>query len=154
MAGSVGQPLVAAPGADHARAVRRLTILLAIAVAVSVVHYADNYLNYDSFPTADDLPAPSAGLVGFSWFAFTAAGLLGYVLFRRGRHMRAACLLLGYYSLSGLVGLGHYAAPAMFDAVWWRQAHVIADIGCGIAVLAFAVWAFRSLASPRPRLSG
>src|SRR5215213_6800160 len=120
---------------EHDRAVRRLTILFALAVAVSVVHYVDNYFNYSAFPTTDALPAPSAGLVGFSWFAFTAAGVLGYVLFREGRHLRAACVLLAYYSLSGLVGFGHYAASAMFDAVWWRQAHVIADIACGIAML-------------------
>jgi hypothetical protein len=133
----------------HARAVRRLTVLLAIAVAVSVVHYTDNYFNYSDFPINDSLPAPSAGLVGFSWFAFTAAGLLGYVLFRQGRRLGAACAFLALYSGSGLVGFGHYAASAMFDAPWWRQAHVIGDIVCGIAILTFAAWSYRTLARPR-----
>ncbi len=82
---------------EHAVAVRRLTILLALAIAVSIVHYADNYFNYDAFPTGDDLPAPSRGLVGASWFFFTAAGIAGYVLFRRGR-IGPACALLAYYS--------------------------------------------------------
>jgi hypothetical protein len=27
--------------------------------------------------------------------------------------------------------------------VWWRQAHVVTDICCGIAVFAFALWAAR-----------
>jgi hypothetical protein len=128
----------------HARAVRRLTILFGIAVAVSVVHYVDNYFNYSDFPTTDRLPTPSAGLVGFAWFAFTAAGVLGYALFRQGCRLGAACAFLAYYSLSGLVGLGHYAAPGMVHAPWWRQAHVVADIACGIAMLAFAAWAYRA----------
>ena len=127
----------------HPAAVRRLTALLAVAVAVSVIHYADNYVNYDAFPTTDRLPAPSASLVGASWFAFTAAGALGYALFRGGRRSALASALLAYYSLSGLVGFGHYAASGMLEAPWWRQAHVIADIACGIGVLAFAVWAWR-----------
>src|SRR3954453_17857026 len=121
-------------GDVHERAVRRLTILFAIAVAVSVVHYVDNYFNYSDFPTTDRIPAPSAGLVGFGWFAFTAAGVLGYVLFRQGRRLGAACAFLAWYSLSGLVGFGHYASADMFHAPWWRQAHVIADIVCGIAM--------------------
>lgn len=57
--------------------------------------------------------------------------------FRRGR-LRLAALCLGIYSLSGLIGIGHYTVPAMTDTVWWRQAHVVADILCGVAVLAFA----------------
>jgi hypothetical protein len=26
---------------------------------------------------------------------------------------------------------------------WWRHAHIVADIACGFAVLAFAAWAVR-----------
>ncbi len=26
---------------------------------------------------------------------------------------------------------------------WWRQLHVAADIACGVAILAFVVWALR-----------
>lgn len=125
---------------DHGRATRLLTaILLAIAI-VSVVHYADNYFNYDAFPQSGTLPNPSRTLVGLSWFLFTAAGITGYLLFRRRRYVIAS-LLLGFYAGSGLVGFGHYAVEAMTDAVWWRQAHVIADILLGIATLSFAVWA-------------
>jgi hypothetical protein len=112
-------------------------------VAVSVVHYLDNYFNYEAFPTTDRLPAPSAGLIGVAWFVFTAAGLLGFVLYRQRSAMALACVLLAFYSLSGLVGVGHYAAPEMLEAPWWRQAHVIADIACGIAMLAFVVVSWR-----------
>ena len=127
----------------HRRALRILTVLLALAIAVSVVHYLDNYLNYEDFPTSPDVPAPSKTLVGLSWFGFTAAGVLGYLLFRRASQLGLACLLLGLYSLSGLVGFGHYTAAGMLAAPWWRQAHVIADIACGVAVAAFALLAWQ-----------
>jgi len=134
---------------------RVLTILLALAFAVSVVHYTDNYLNYEDFPRAEGLPAPDASTVLASWFAFTAFGLGGYALFRR-RYYRAAALCLGLYSGSGLVGIGHYAAGGMTAAVWWRQAHVVADIALALAILGFAIWTLLRAAATRraPRPAG
>jgi hypothetical protein len=126
----------------HPQAARLLTPLLALAIAVSVVHYADNYFNYADYPQSADLPNPAATTVLASWFAFTAAGLAGYALFRRGPSP-AALLLLAFYSGSGVVGLGHYAVPGATAMPWWRQAHVIADILCGFAILAFVAWSIR-----------
>jgi hypothetical protein len=117
---------------------RGLTAVLAAAVAVSVVHYVDNYTAYEAFPQLEDGPTISKGLVAFGWFFFTAFGAAGYLLARRGRE-RAAAGALAVYSGSGLVGIGHYLAPGMTDAVWWRQAHVVADILLGAAVLALAL---------------
>ncbi len=69
------------------------------------------------------------------------------MLLRRGRIVAAAaCLAL--YSGSGLVGIGHYTVD-MGGQPWWRHAHIAADIACGIALLAFAVWTARRSASPR-----
>jgi len=141
---------------DHRRRLRLLTALMTAAIVISVVHYLDNYLNYASFPTSDGVPAPSRALVGLSWFAFTAAGIVGYVVFRRGHRLGLACALLAYYSVSGLIGVGHYTASEMVDAPWWRQGHVIADILCGVAIAAFAYSSWRSLSAraaavpPRP----
>jgi len=87
-------------------------------------------------------------VVGVSWFVFTAFGLAGYALFRQGQ-VRRASVFLAVYSISGLIGIGHYSASGMTDAVWWRQAHVIADIALGLAVFGFAVWA----ATPAPARS-
>ena len=47
-------------------------LMLAAAIAVSVVHYADNFFNYDAYPQPQSGPAPSQALVAVSWFAFTA----------------------------------------------------------------------------------
>jgi hypothetical protein len=129
---------------DRARATRLLVGLLGFAFVVSVVHYVDNYVNYHDYPQGGvgPVPAPSAALVGLSWFVFTASGAVGLWLWLRGRVTAASVFLTGY-SVSGLVGFAHYAVPGATSMVWWRQLHVVTDICCGIAVFAFAVWAAR-----------
>ena len=116
---------------------RTLRIVLAVAVVVSVVHYADNYVNFDDYPQPSSGPAPSQAVIGGAWFVFTAFALTGYRLYRDGR-LRPAALCLAVYSGSGLVGIGHYTVAGAADMPWWRQTHVVADILCGLAVLAFA----------------
>ena len=128
---------------EHQRAVRVLSWVFAVAVLVSIVHYTDNYVNYHDYPQSRTLPNPSAALVLGAWFGFTAAGLAGFVLFRR-RPSAVALVLLAAYSGSGLVGIGHYLVPGATSMPWWRQVHVSLDIACGIAVFSFAVWAARA----------
>jgi hypothetical protein len=128
---------------DHRRAVRVLGAIFAIAVAVSIVHYTDNYLNFDDYPQAPRGVPSSAALVLGAWFVFTAAGLAGYLLFRR-RPSNLALVLLAVYSGSGLVGIGHYLVRGATSMPWWRQAHVSLDIACGIAMFSFAMWAVRA----------
>jgi hypothetical protein len=128
---------------DHRRAVRILTLILGVAVVVSIVHYTDNYVNYHDYPQSKTLPNPSAALVIGAWFGFTALGLAGYLLFRRNPS-NLTLLLLAAYSGSGLVGIGHYLVPGATSMPWWRQAHVCLDIACGIAVFSFALWAARA----------
>lgn len=124
------------------RATRVLYALLTAGFLVSIVHYVDNYVNYEDYPLSEDLPNPSATLVVVGWFVFTACGVLGIVLWRQGR-LTAAAYALTAYSVSGLIGFAHYAAPGAFDMVWWRQAHIVADITCGLAIFGFALWAAR-----------
>ena len=125
---------------DLRRAQRLLLALLGVAIAVSIVHYADNYLAYDRYPQSDTLPDPSATTVLVSWFVFTAAGVTGAWLFTRERII-PACVALGIYSGSGLVGVGHYAVGGTSSLAWWRHVHIVTDIACGVALLAFALWA-------------
>jgi hypothetical protein len=128
---------------DHRRAVRSLGVIFAIAVAVSIVHYTDNYVNYHDYPQSKSLPNPAAGLVLEAWFAFTAAGIAGYLLFRAAPSNLALVLLAGY-SGSGLIGIGHYLVPGATSMPWWRQAHVCFDIASGTALFLFALWAARA----------
>ena len=131
------------------RPARYLVALLTVAFAVSVVHYTDNYVNYADYPQPTSGPSPSRGLVGASWFLFTAFGVAGLVSYLRGNAVAAAACL-AVYSASGLVGLGHYTVDGATDMPWWRQAHVIADIVCGILVFAFA-WRTWRATTTRPR---
>jgi len=137
------------------RPLRILLALLGAAFVVSVVHYVDNVANYADYPQPgpEDLPAPSAGLIAFGWFLFTAFGVLGLWQFLRGNVVPAALGLTGY-SVSGLVGVGHYLVPGATDMVWWRQAHVIADIVLGVGVFGFAVWSVVALRSRRRTAAG
>jgi hypothetical protein len=134
--------VTAVPADRLDRALRVLRVLLAVAVLVSIVHYVDNVANYDDFPVPPSGRAPSRTVVAAAWFLLTPFALAGLLLLRR-RRLGAAAACLAVYSASGLVGLGHYTVPGATDMVWWRQAHIIADIACGAAVLAFAVWLAR-----------
>ena len=124
---------------DHRRAVRTLTVILGVAVVISIVHYTDNYVNYDDYPQSTTVPNPSAAAIVTAWFVLTGAGLAGYLLFSRGPSS-LALILLAAYSGSGLIGIGHYLVPGATSMPWWRQAHVCVDIACGIAVFSFAMW--------------
>lgn len=119
-----------------------LVALLGAALLVSIVHYTDNYLGYEHYPQLASGPNPSPSVILAAWFVFTAFGIAGYLLFRRDR-MRAAAACLAVYSVSGLIGFGHYAVPGVGHLAWWRHAHILADVACGVAVLAFAVWLWR-----------
>ncbi|HYF26973.1 MAG TPA: hypothetical protein VD931_14615 [Baekduia sp.] len=129
-------------GHDLDRARRALHALLAVAVLVSIVHYVDNVANFADYPDPTSGPAPSRGVIAASWFAFTAFAAAAVVLLARGR-LAAAAGCLAVYSMSGLVGFGHYTVEGATDMPWWRQTHIVADIACGLAVLGFAVWLAR-----------
>ncbi|HYH58778.1 MAG TPA: hypothetical protein VD790_06115 [Thermoleophilaceae bacterium] len=113
------------------------------AVAVSLVHYTDNYLAFERFPNGGPGPKVTADAIWIAWVVLTACGTAGYVLYRRGA-VRPAAALFAVYSISGLIGLAHYTAPGMSGLAWWRHLHIWADIVCGAAVLAFAVWSVRA----------
>ena len=120
-------------------AASRLRLATVVAIGVSVVHYTDNYANYDAYPQGDalGLPPPPPGAVIASWLVFTLLAIAGLTALGRRRPRLGAALLV-LYSVSGLVGIGHYLVEGATDMVWWRQAHVLADVGCGIAVAWFA----------------
>ena len=126
--GGVGQPTF-----------RAVAVLVGIAIAVSIVHYVDNFTAYEAYPQSDTLPNPSASLIAAGWFVLTPFAILGLVLLGDGR-TRAAGISLAVYSGSGLVGIGHYAAGGTGDFPWWRHAHIAADIALGVAILAVAAW--------------
>lgn len=124
---------------------RILNVIFFTAVAVSVVHYTDNWLNFADYPLPESGPKPVESRVPFTWAVLTAIGIVGYLAYRTGRIRRGAALL-AVYSFSGLVGFLHYVAVPLDGALampWWRHVHIIADIALGIAVLVFAISSVR-----------
>lgn len=104
---------------------RILPLALAACAAATLVHHAHNAEFLDQYP---HLPAwLSRTWVYVAWTATTGAGLLGYLLLRRG-HRPAGLGLLFAYGCYGLDGLVHYAlAPlsahtAMMNASIWLEA--------------------------------
>jgi hypothetical protein len=125
---------------------RLLRALFFTAVAVSVVHYVDNFVNYEDFVAADpaqrSLAFITKPVIVTAWVVLTACGVAGYRLYRDGRH-RAAAPWLAAYSGSGLVGFGHYLDRSPSELALYQNAHVIADIVMGVAIMAFAIWTLR-----------
>jgi hypothetical protein len=125
---------------QHADGLRTVRVLLLLAIAFSLVHYTDNYLAFDLYP-----PGEFAGLeltrdsVWIGWLVFTAGGLLGYWLYVRGQVV-AACAALSFYSISGLISIGHYAEAGMSELAWWRHVAIWIDITLGAAIFLFAFW--------------
>ena len=127
--------------------IKLLNIVFFTAVASSLVHYTDNYLAFDRFPNDGPGPNITANSVWIAWIVFTAFGVAGYVLYRRGQ-IRQGSALLAVYSISGLIGIGHYTASGTSRLAWWRHVHIGVDILCGIAVLTFAIWSVRQTRKP------
>jgi hypothetical protein len=121
---------------------RALNAVFFAAVASSIVHYSDNYLAFERYPEGGAGPDIGADTIWIAWILFTAFGIAGYLAHRRGQ-IRAGAALLAVYSLSGLIGLGHYTAPGTSALAWWRHVHIWVDVLCGAAVLAYAAWSVR-----------
>lgn len=126
------------------RGTRTILVVVALAVLVSVVHYVDNVVNYADYPvTPDDaaFPAPNDTVIAVAWFVFTAIGAWGVVSLLR-RRVLPAVVGLAVYSISGLIGIGHYTVPGAGDMPWWRHAHVVTDIVLGLTILVLAALLF------------
>jgi hypothetical protein len=127
-------------------AVRRVLIA---AIALSVVHYADNTLRFDDYVNGRTPGFVTQASIPVSWVLFTAAGIGGYLLLRAGNRSLAAALL-GLYSFSGLIGPLHYTdvPPADFDL--YQNVFIITDTlaGIAVAIIAFRVATARGVSAP------
>jgi hypothetical protein len=87
-----------------------LGVLLAVYAAASLVHFAHNAEYLPFYPNLP--PSWSRPEVYLAWCAVTVLGILGYLLYRRGR-LQAGLVLLGLYALLGFAGLLHYTRAPM-----------------------------------------
>ena len=72
---------------------RLVRAVLLAAIVSSVIHYTDNYVNLEDYPQPHWI---NHAVVPIAWLAFTAFGILGYVLFRRGRPAASGACLVVY----------------------------------------------------------
>lgn len=109
--------------------------VVALSIAVTTVHYFDNYLNVAEYPQPEWV---TGGTVLLAWAFFTLIGIAGYLLYRAGQSL-AAGLYLAVYSLAGLTSPGHYLHGAPGDFSLKMHLGIWADAVVGIAVAVCAV---------------
>ena len=132
-----GRPVSEAPnvrrGVPSARVVR---LVLGAAIASTLVHYTDNFVNIDDYPQPHWI---NHAVIPSAWVILTAVGLAGYALFRRGSYTAAGlCFLV--YSYTGLSSLAHYSFGPMSEFTTKMHAGIWLDGATGAAVLVVALW--------------
>jgi len=119
--------------------IKRQSLLKTFVIAsiiLTAFHFTDNYINFDMYPQPDWI-TPSS--VYISWVIWTVAGMAGYWLYKNQRFWLSYIFLV-FYSLCGLVSLGHYNHGAMSDFSLKMHFFIIADGLAGLGVLGFTLW--------------
>jgi hypothetical protein len=118
--------------------------LVGLTIVSSVFHYADNFLRYEQYPQSDPaLIHVTKPMIWQAWLVFTALGVIGYMLYRRGRPVGAG-MCLALFSIGGLISPLHYLGNPLsgFDAL--QHTFILADGVLGLAVLVFAIALIRT----------
>ena len=130
---STSQGWISPPSASTVRWVVTVTIL------VTLFHFTDNAINVDAYPKAGWQPSWFEWVVAVGWVVYTAVGVAGVVLYRRGRFRAAhTCLLVyGYLVLSSL---GHFLYGSPSELTTRGLISVFVDAAAGSVVIAVALW--------------
>ena len=108
-------------------------------IVLTAIHFTDNAVSIDTYPSPDWQPDWFVWVVALSWPAFTAVGILAYRWYRDGRFSRAHPALV-FYSYTGLVSAGHFIYGSPSELTTRGVVSVFIDIAVGSTVLAVAVW--------------
>ena len=130
---------------DGTTIVRRVFVT---ALLLSVVHYIDNTIRFEDYTggKASDgfITRP---MIPISWVFFTAAGVAGYRSLKQGNRALAGSLL-AIFSVSGLIGIGHFTTVSPNDFSAFQNTFIALDFLAGLAVFVLAV---RIVIEPRGR---
>jgi len=118
------------------------------ALVLSVVHYVDNTVRFDDY-TGGKKGFVTRGMIPLSWVLFTAAGVAGYRALKQGNRGLGGSLL-GAFSVSGLIGLGHFTTVSPSDFDWFQNTFIALDFLAGLAVFVMAVRLATGRAVSRP----
>ena len=118
------------------------------ALLLSVVHYIDNTVRFDDY-TGGKKGFVTQAMIPVSWVLFTAAGVAGYRALKQGNRGLGGSLL-GVYSVSGLIGLGHYTTVSPRDFDWFQNTFIALDFLAGLSVFVLAVRIVTTRSVSRP----
>ena len=108
-------------------------------IALTLFHFTDNAVNVDTYPKAGWQPDWFEWVVVVAWFAWTAVGVAGVMLYERERFRQAHVGLL-IYGLLVMSSLGHFLYGSPDELTTRAVISVFVDITAGAVVVALAVW--------------
>jgi hypothetical protein len=116
-------------------------LVVGASVVLTAFHFADNYFSIETYPQPEWI---SGAVVLVSWPLFTALGIAGYLLYRRGCFAEAHAFLIAY-SYTGLSSLGHFLSGSPDEFTIRGLVSILIDGVAGTAVLAVALWSIIAL---------
>ncbi|HEU4481140.1 MAG TPA: hypothetical protein VFS18_04580, partial [Actinomycetota bacterium] len=122
--------------AMEAPSVRTVGLAVAASVAVTAVHYTDNYVSIDDYPQPGYI---NQELVALAWILLTLIGVAGYLFYRDRKPLAGVSYLL-VYSYTGLSSLGHYAYGSSGDFTTKMHVLIWTDGIVGAVVALCALW--------------
>lgn len=120
-----------------------------VALVLSVVHYIDNTVRYDDY-TGGKSSFITRPMIPLSWVLFVAAGVAGYRYLEQGNRTKGGWLL-AVYSVSGLIGVGHFTTVSPTDFSAFQLTFIVLDFLAGLAVFIVAARVAASKPVSRPR---
>ena len=129
----------------------RLVVIATI--ALTAFHFTDNVVAIDTYPAPSWQPGWFPAVVALSWPVFTLVGVLGYRSYRDGDFERAHGFL-AFYSVSGLVSLGHFLYGSPSELTTRGVVSVLIDAVAGTVVLAVTAWSVLARRRARAQARG
>lgn len=123
------------PNQENTARTKVLLLLVAMNVAASMAHYADNIVRFADYP---EPPWMRPSYIDGFWFPMTAFGIAAYWLYRRGR-TEAAIWLNYVYGLMNLLVLGHYVYAAPWHLSFTINALIALETATGLALVAYTL---------------
>jgi len=105
-------------------------------IVVTAFHFTDNLVSIETYPQPGWV---SEVVVVVSWLLFTAAGVVGYRLYRKGELLMAHAFLFAY-AYAGLSSLGHFLSGSPDEFTTRGLISILIDGVAGSTVLATVVW--------------
>ena len=114
--------------------------VFATAVLLSGVHYYDNTVRFEDYTGGKTTASGfiTRPVIPISLVLFTIAGVAGYRLLKQGNRGLGGSLL-AVYSVSGLIGIGHFTTVSPSDFSAFQNTFIGLDFLAGLAVFIMAV---------------